>query len=99
MEKSSRWHYEGIRSQRQDEAKRTLREFQARFRIRGPQAGLVNQLTNEATSRKDDTNKSHPILLGPATVDSLLDEVPERLDYVKESKLPFDDMFFEFMEP
>ncbi len=42
---------------------------------------------------------SHPILVGPATLDSLITEVPDRLDYIKDGKFPFDRVFFEFMEP
>ena len=45
------------------------------------------------------TQKAHPILIGPATLDSLLESEPDRLDYITEGKFPFDDVFFEFMEP
>jgi len=43
--------------------------------------------------------QSRPILIGPATLDSLINQEPDRYDYVREGHLPFDIMFFEFLEP
>jgi len=49
--------------------------------------------------KREDFERAHPVLLGPATLDSLVEHVPEKLDYIKEGKFPFDNIFFEFMEP
>ena len=43
--------------------------------------------------------KARPILIGPATLDMLLYEQPESYEYIKEGHLPFNNMFFEFLEP
>lgn len=52
-----------------------------------------------ATKEYEKTQKAHPILIGPATLDSLLESEPDRLDYIQEGKFPFDDVFFECMDP
>jgi len=41
----------------------------------------------------------HPFIIGPATLESLINKQPETYEYVRDSKLPFDNMFFEFLEP
>jgi len=43
--------------------------------------------------------QARPILIGPATLDSLINQEPDRYDYVSTGHLPFDLMFFEFLEP
>jgi len=43
--------------------------------------------------------QARPILVGPATLDSLINQEPDRYDYVMAGNLPFDLMFFEFLEP
>lgn len=43
--------------------------------------------------------KLHPFIIGPATLESLIHKQPETYEYVRESKLPFYDLFFEFLEP
>jgi len=45
------------------------------------------------------TKRSVPILIGIATLDSLINEEPETYEYIVNSRLPFDFMFFEFLEP
>jgi len=39
-----------------------------------------------------------PFLIGPATTDSVLNMTPKNYDYIDEGKVPFDNMFFEFLE-
>lgn len=41
----------------------------------------------------------HVVLVGPATLESLVNQDPERYDYIKDGKLPFNELFFEFKEP
>ncbi len=60
---------------------------------------LKKDYTQKAVKEYDLTRKAHPILIGPATLDSLFESEPDRMDYIKEGKFPFDDVFFEFMEP
>lgn len=45
------------------------------------------------------TKKAKPILMGPATLDSLLHSEPDRYDYIICEHLPFRNMFFEFLDP
>jgi hypothetical protein len=40
-----------------------------------------------------------PIVIGPATLDSLVHKRPETYEYVRAGQLPFPNMFFEFQEP
>ncbi|MEK6918230.1 MAG: hypothetical protein AABW51_04755 [Nanoarchaeota archaeon] len=39
------------------------------------------------------------ILMGPATIDSLIDESPRTYEYIKEGRLPFNNLFFNLLEP
>lgn len=48
---------------------------------------------------KNVIKSSRPILIGPATLESLLNQQPESYEYIRTEKLPFDAMFFEFQEP
>ena len=59
----------------------------------------VEKYVHPSLKKRDEMERAHPFLLGPATLDSLLKYKPERLDYIKEGKFPFDNVFFEFMEP
>lgn len=43
--------------------------------------------------------KAKPILVGPATLESLIEEVPEKYDCLVRKELPFNELFFEFAEP
>lgn len=67
--------------------------------IKEARSELKKDNTQFAIQKREDFEKGHPILLGPATLDGLLEHVPDRLDYIKEGKFPFDNVFFEFMEP
>tara|TARA_Y100000296_G_scaffold34796_1_gene40339 strand:- start:311 stop:1522 length:1212 start_codon:yes stop_codon:yes gene_type:complete len=67
--------------------------------IEDARSELRKDNTQFAVQKREDISSSHPVLLGPATLDSLLERVPDRLDYIKEGKFPFDNIFFEFMEP
>jgi len=60
---------------------------------------LIRNVEPKVNSRLTDLSKSHPFLIGPATMDSLLKRPPDRLDYIQEGKFPFDNTYFEFMEP
>lgn len=42
--------------------------------------------------------RAHPILLGPATLDSLVFNKPDDYDYIKNEQLPFKNMWFEFYD-
>lgn len=44
-------------------------------------------------------NQSRPILVGPATLDSLINRDPGSYDYIVNQQLPFDNLFFDFVEP
>lgn len=44
-------------------------------------------------------NKAHPILVPPATADSLYHHQPEKLEYMLGGHLPFDEIFFDFTDP
>ena len=41
---------------------------------------------------------AHPFLIGPATLESLLDKPVDNYDYISEGKLPFNPLFFEFTD-
>jgi hypothetical protein len=43
--------------------------------------------------------ESKPFLMGGATLESLINSTPEDYSCVREGRLPFDNMFFEFAEP
>jgi len=43
-------------------------------------------------------SRTHPFLIGPATLESLLDKPVENYDYIKTGKLPFNPLLFEFTE-
>jgi len=51
------------------------------------------------TQQLDAILSSKPVLIGPATLDSLINQEPESYECIKEGKLPFDFVFFEFFEP
>ncbi len=42
--------------------------------------------------------EAKPFLVGPATIESLINHVPDSFDYIIEGKLPFDVMFFNLAE-
>ncbi len=42
--------------------------------------------------------RTHPFLIGPATLESLLDKPVDNYDYITTGKLPFNPLFFEFTE-
>ena len=44
-------------------------------------------------------SNSRAFLIGPATVDSFINNVPIDFSYIRKERLPFDSMFFEFSEP
>lgn len=46
-----------------------------------------------------DLLKFHVFLIGPATLETLVNEKPSRYDYVENGQLPFNEVFFEFAEP
>jgi hypothetical protein len=47
----------------------------------------------------EDLARAHPFLIGPATADSLMNRSPDRLDYIENGQFPFDNTFFEMMDP
>ena len=47
----------------------------------------------------DSLKSTKPFIVGPATIDSLVNKQPETYEYIDNSRLPFDSMFFEFFEP
>jgi hypothetical protein len=57
------------------------------------------RITPDSRRAKEDLQHSHVFLIGPATLESLANQKPTNYAYVRESKLPFDNMFFEFLEP
>jgi len=42
--------------------------------------------------------RAHPFLVGPATLESLLDRPAENYDFIRQGRLPFNPLFFEFTE-
>lgn len=62
---------------------------------------VLAQLESLATGVKDAEDRfrgSKPFFIGPATIDSLVNTVPESYECLIDKKLPFDDLFFEFPE-
>jgi hypothetical protein len=47
----------------------------------------------------DELKQSKIVLVGPATIDSLVNQKPERYDYIENKQLPFDKLFFELPVP
>ena len=43
--------------------------------------------------------KSKPFIICPATLDSLVNKTPDSYECIVEGKLPFNSIFFEFLEP
>ncbi len=43
--------------------------------------------------------EAKPIMIGPATLDTLVNYEPKTYEYIEKEHLPFDIMFFEFPEP
>lgn len=59
-----------------------------------------------AQHRVEDSNQiwqrlrgARPFLIGQATLDSLLNSSPSRFDYILKEKLPFDNLFFDLVQP
>ena len=70
-------------ARRGSEADHTLKNM----RIAAAEKGLQSYL------------RAKPFLIGAATLESLLNERPLQYDYIREGKIPFDHIFFEFAEP
>lgn len=62
---------------------------------------LLERHTREPDNERAlaELTKCHPFLLGPATLESLVNVKPATYENVKEFKLPFNDLFFEFADP
>jgi hypothetical protein len=58
-----------------------------------------NLYVSSASKRLVDLEASKPFLIGPATLDSLLETLPETFEYIENGHIPFNDIFFEFREP
>lgn len=91
-----RW--EGIVTNKQWSTYR-MNEEQARHNLALLTRATTRDFTQGAIKQQKLTKNSHPILLGPATLDSLLNGEPDRLDYIQEGRFPFDNVFFELMDP
>lgn len=52
-----------------------------------------------AHKNKKSILEAKPFIIGPATLDSLIGEVPKDYECIKNHKLPFSFLFFEFYEP
>ena len=70
---------------------------------RREQVKLVSTIYKVIEEMRRDLNSIRqecmPFLIGPATLDSLIEEPAKKLDYIEEGHLPFDDMFFDFVHP
>lgn len=53
----------------------------------------------KVAERVVDLSEAHPFLIGAATADSLFHRKPDRLDYIQNGQFPFDNTYFELMEP
>lgn len=61
--------------------------------------GMLGDMIKVHKSRLLALEESRPIAIGPATLDSLVEETPDSYDYLERGNLPFEKMFFEFVDP
>lgn len=61
--------------------------------------GMYSQNVAASGLAMENMKKARPILIGPATLDSLINNEPEDYGYIINEQLPFKNMFFEFIEP
>lgn len=62
------------------------------------QKDILDQKVTIGKRLFDLMKKARPILLGPSTLDSLINETPETYECISNEYFPFQNMFFEFYE-
>src|SRR3989344_982635 len=63
------------------------------------QAAQIQHRLEDIQDFRRSIQSSKAILIGPATLDSLVDEEPHSWDYIDHEQLPFEHLFFDFVEP
>ena len=95
------WVYDTIVKIRRQERKQMSRWFEKNNSLPSKQSKVIYSRASLEDAKKSGRliEQAHPILIGPSTAESVMGTRPERFDYIRDGKLPFDSIFFEFMEP
>ncbi len=103
---NSEWTYDAVMNRAREDVESKLPELVARgidapIRIGALKIGqrALERLVESNRGRLEALQSSHPIAIGPATLDSLVGAIPDSYECFTGGKMPFENLFFEFIEP